>query len=278
MRVAALIIFAVLLLLAALIGLGRWRFARASARAVRELLGRVPEAPVAPLLAAQLDRLPAVVRAWIVRSGAVGRERPRVVHIHQRGRMRTTKTGRWMPFRAEQWFTPTAPGFVWTVDVRAAPGVHLFGRDVCIAGRGSMRIELLAVAPVVAAHGPRIDEGALVRYLAEMIWFPAHALGSAIRWEPVTARSARATLTVGETTVSGVFTFTPWGDFERFEASRYLDEQREPWQIDVEPGAHGELGGLRVPLRASVTWRLADGPWTWLHLEVLDRSELATSA
>jgi hypothetical protein len=264
----------VLVALAVIVGIGAWRFDGASARSVRGLLERVADGPSSPLLAAELAGLPPIVRAWVTRSGAVGRARPRVVHVRQRGEMQTAKDGRWMPFRAEQWFTPTAPGFVWVADVTAAPGVHMAGRDAYVDGRGSMRIELLALVPVVDARGPRLDQGALVRYLAEVIWFPAHATG--LRWEAIDATSARATLVDGETTASGVYTFTPDGDLLRFEARRYREETLEDWLVEIDPDGHGELGGLRLPLRASVSWKLAGGTWTWLRLEVVGLDEDAT--
>jgi len=262
-------------LVAALVGAARRRFARRTNATVRGLLARAREAPSSPLVAAELAGLPPIVRTWLQRSGAVGRPRPRVVHLRQRGEMQTARGGRWLPFAAEQWFTPTAPGFVWVVEVQAGPGVHLAGRDTYVDGRGAMRIELLSRMPVVDARGPEIDQGALVRYLAEMIWFPGHATGPALRWEAIDGRSARATLRDGQTTVSGVFTFTEAGDLLRFEARRYREKTLEDWLVEVLPGGYGELGGLRVPLRTTVSWKLAAGTWTWLRLEVvgLDESE-----
>lgn len=263
----------VLLLLATVVGFGGWRFDQSAANAVRGLIARVDGAAPAALLAADLAGLPPIVRTWVSRSGAVGRPRPRVVHLRQRGEMQTARDGKWMPFRSEQWFTPTDPGFVWVVDVTAGPGLHMAGRDEYREGRGSMRIELLSLVPVVDAGGPKIDQGALVRYLAEGIWFPAHATARDLRWEAIDATSARATIQDGETTASGVFTFTEDGDLLRFEARRYHDETLEDWVVEVDAGGHGELGGLRVPLRTSITWKLADGPWTWLRLEVVALDE-----
>ncbi len=261
-------------LISATVALGRWRFARASRRAVKALLARAASAPSAPLLAAELEALPEIVRAWVRRSGALGRPRPRVVHLRQRGEMQPTRGGRWMRFEAEQWFTPTRPGFVWVADVKAAPAVHLAGRDALLDGRGSMRIELFSLIPVVDARGSRVDQGAQIRYLAEMVWLPAHATAPYLRWESIDATSARATLTLADDdAVSGVFTFTADGDLLSFTARRYREATLEDWRIDVPQGGHGELGGLRLPLRASVTWGPSEGAaeaWTWLRLEVFE--------
>lgn len=263
----------VLVLLAAIVGFGVWRFDHSAANAVRGLIARIDGSAPTPLLAAELAGLPPIVRTWVTRSGAVGRPRPRVVHLRQRGEMQTERGGKWLPFRSEQWFTPTDPGFVWVVDVSAGPGIHMAGRDAYIDGRGSMRIELLSLVPVVDAGGPKIDQGALVRYLAEGIWFPGHATARDLRWEAIDATSARATVQDGETSASGVFTFSEDGDLLRFEARRYREETLEDWLVEVDPGGHGELGGLRVPLRTSISWKLADGPWTWLRLEVIALDE-----
>jgi hypothetical protein len=46
-------------------------------------------------------------------------------------------------------------------------------------------------------------------------------------------RSARATLQVGETTASGVFTFIADGDLLCFEARRYSEETLADWLEDA---------------------------------------------
>ena len=86
------------------------------------------------------------------------------------------------------------------------------------AAAGLIVVDYEELVPVVDAGGPKIDQGALVRYLAEGIWFPAHATARDLRWEAIDATSARATIQDGETTTSGVFTFTEDGDLLRFEA------------------------------------------------------------
>lgn len=60
-----------------------------------------------------------------------------------------------------------APGFVWIVDVRAAPFLHLSGRDKYENGKWHILIKLLSLFPVVDAKEKEIDQGALLRYLGK---------------------------------------------------------------------------------------------------------------
>ena len=52
------------------------------------------------------------------------------------------------------------------------PLMAVVGRDKYVNGRGEMLIKILGLLPVVDARGPEMDQGTMLRYLAEMTWFP----------------------------------------------------------------------------------------------------------
>jgi hypothetical protein len=110
---------------------------------------------VAPgvLAEADLAGLPEPVRRWLRAAGVVGKVRPATVRLRQEGEFRTGEDRRWMPFRAEQYFTTDPPGFVWSVRMRVAPFVSITGRDRYAGGEGSIRMRLLSVIPVAGARG-----------------------------------------------------------------------------------------------------------------------------
>lgn len=108
-----------------------------------------------------------------------------------------------MSAEAEQYFTTDQPGFVWTAVVKMAP-LHFTGRDKYAEGHGSMLIRLFSIFPVAAASGKEMDQGALLRYLAEMQWFPSAALNRYIQWEEIDSFSAKATMSDQGVTASGV--------------------------------------------------------------------------
>src|SRR5690606_21654789 len=102
-----------------------------------------------------------------------------------------------------------------------APFLHKMGRDKYYEGKGNMLIKILSLITVADAAGEEIDQGTLVRYLAETVWFPTAALSNYIEWKQTVQDSAEATMSYKETTASGVFTFNEKGDVVDFTAQRY---------------------------------------------------------
>jgi hypothetical protein len=177
-----------------------------------------------------------------------------------------------MPVTAQQYIVVDKPGFIWIADVKPAPFVHLSGRDKYEDGHGQMLIKLLSLFPVANAKGPHTDQGTLLRYLAETVWAPGAALSKYITWEQLDSMSAQATMTYCGVSASGIFTFNQQGDFIRFEARRYYDRKTGPtlenWLVEVEKQGYKEFEGIRVPAKTTVTWKLAQGDFTWFKLEI----------
>lgn len=245
-------------------------FEEQSRRIAETLLAQPPATAAAP--SPRHEPLPEPVARWLQRSGAADRPAEHRVVLHQRGEMRTRPDGGWMPFTAEQAFDLDHPGFCWRVRVRALPGVDLLGRDTFSQGRGQMRITAMGLLHLVDRQGPEIDQGARLRYLAEIVWFPAAARSPEIRWQALGPDSARATFGQGDQSVSADFHFSPAGDFLSLNARRYYDHPPaatlETWVISADPGAYRRFDGVRIPARTEVTWRLQQGDFTWLRLSV----------
>lgn len=263
-----------LLLIAVLLGYGSWRFAAITRQELQAFTQAPASGSQAPLVTEQLlAKQPPLVQQWMRRAQVLGRPLIQRVYLTQQGRLRTSPAGKWMPFTAQQWFTTAPPAFLWIADVQAAPGLHLAGRDKYLDGRGAMTISLLSLFPVAEAQGPETDQGTLVRYLAETIWFPTAALRGHIQWQQLDADRAQATMRYGGVSASAVFTFSPEGDVLRLEAKRYYSRQnskptREDWLITIDPASYRSFAGMRIPTRSTVTWRLQEGDFTWLRLTV----------
>lgn len=261
----------IILLAGILPAYGNWRFNRMISRELQTFL------PIAMPADRKITRsmiapLPAVVRRWLEHSNMIGKNMVHTAYLTQKGSMKTKPGGNWMPFEAEQWNTVDQPGFIWTTTMHLPGGIPLYGRDKYEDGRGHMRIELLALYPIVDSKGPQMDQGTLLRNLAEICWMPSAALGDYIHWEELDSLSARATMTCGGISASGVFYFNTNGDILRFEARRYYDRKEgatlENWV--VENTAFADFGGVRIPCKSEISWDLADGRFTWLQLEVVE--------
>ncbi|HAG10460.1 MAG TPA: hypothetical protein DCK76_03530 [Desulfotomaculum sp.] len=262
-----------IILVGIVIGYGTWSF---NAMVKNELEAFIPPATSGKEVVTKemLGGLPPVVQKWFERTNVTGKENVYRAHLQQIGEMRTAPDGKWMPVKAGQWFKTEKPGFVWVADVKAAPGIHLSGRDKYENGEGHMLIKLLSLITVADAKGKETSQGAMLRYLAEIIWFPSAALNDYIQWEQIDSTTAKATITYGGITAPGLFKFDENGDVVSFEAKRYYNRKGgatlEDWFIQIEPNGYKEFKGVRIPARSSVVWRLKEGDFTWYKLEIID--------
>lgn len=261
----------VIILFGVLLAYGSWNVNTLVRKELKEILP--PSLPKSQQVTeGMLAGLPPVVQKWLVHSQVLNKEIIHTVKLQQTGMMRTALNGKWLPVTAEQYFNSDRPGFLWIADIAFLPLLHLSGRDKYQDGKGHMLIKLLSLFPIVNARGMEIDQGTMLRYLAEIIWFPSSALNSYISWEQIDSISAKATMTYGEITAAGVFTFTEDGDVKSFECMRYYSRKSaatlEKWYIEIDPNGYQEFQGIRIPAKSSVTWRLAEGDFTWLKLEI----------
>lgn len=259
----------IIILFAAMAGYGSWSFNRMAAKEIQSLAAEVSDANVVNL--DESESLPPIVQKWLRNSGVNGRG-INTVHLKQSGEMLTSPDGNWMPVTSEQYFTVNPPGFVWLARVNESGIVSFSGRDRYEDGKGHMLIKVLNLFPIVNADGAAIDQGTMVRYLAETVWFPSAAVSDYIKWKELDSLKAEATMTYTGITASGVFTFNAAGDVESFEAQRYYDRDGiailETWYVAMSPDSYQEFDGVRIPTRSSVTWKLESGDFTWYKLEI----------
>lgn len=262
----------IVILLVAVIGWGNWKFQRT----VQSDLGTfwpATELAARQITSAKLAELPDPVGRWLRYSGLENRFPFHNAHLQQKGRMRTSSDGKWMDFSAEQWFTLSQPAFLWNAKVGGSSLMQLSGRDKLLNGRGHMLIKLFSLLPVVDAQGTEIDQGTLVRYLSEIIWFPTAALENHIEWEALDDHRARARLTAEDQTVEGIFYFNEKGQVIAFEADRYYQRKGEStlevWHIDISEDSYRPFHNILVPTKADVHWKLEEGDFHWLELEVV---------
>ena len=226
---------------------------------------------VSPAISSRQADLPQVVRKWLTASGAF--DRPvSAIRISQSGAMRTTPEGKWMAFQATQFCTIDPPAFAWKARINAAPMLFIAGRDKYENGKGQMLIKPLAIYTMANASGDEIDQGTLLRFMGEMIWYPEAAAMDYIHWEQVAPDQALVTMTYKGVTATGTFTFHPNGLVQRFSAKRFGDFhgefKKETWQVDVT--GYKKINNRQIPYACEVSWKLKSGDFMWLKQEVSD--------
>lgn len=227
-------------------------------------------------LASRRADLPHGVQKWLTASGAFNRTLSSV-RISQSGAMRTTPEGRWMNFQATQFCTIDPPAFVWTAKIEAAPLFFIAGRDKYENGKGNMLIKPLAFYTMADASGNEIDQGTMLRFMGEMIWYPEAAVMDYIHWEEVAPDQALCTITYKGVTATGTFTFHPNGLVQRFSAERFGDFQgefrKETWQVDVT--GYKKMSDRQIPSACEVSWKLRSGDFLWLKQEITNIEYMA---
>lgn len=248
---------------------GRRMFAERVEVEVRQMLTAAIDGCRDVITDADLDGLPAPVQRYLRFAGVVGRERIRTARIEQRGAMRVSPHTAWQPLSATEHFAVSPLGFVW----HATVSTGLFAievRDGYFAGYGEVLARLGSVVPVAEARGPEIDEGALVRYLSEMVFFPT-ALVDQVRWEAIDDESARVFLADDELEVSAICTFDPaTGRMVNLVAERWRDEdgtfQRYAWSTPLDE--YAEFDGFMIPIAGAAIWHLDDDEFEYVRIEV----------
>ncbi len=216
--------------------------------------------------------LPEPAQRYLRYAQIIGKERIRTVRLKQSGIFRTKKDRRWMPIEAVQYYTVDPPAFVWRGTIKPFPLFSISGRDKFQEGRGHMLIKLLSLIKVADAKGEEMDQGALVRYLNEIFWFPTAYLSDYIRWEPIDSVSAKATISVEGDTASAVLYFGPQGELTNFVADRYMAVEgkfvKERWSTPISE--YKEISGFRVPVKGEAVWKLSSGDFSYFKLEITD--------
>ena len=162
----------------AAVALGTSLWNRATARAVGRLSALASDRDGAPLpvfTQQQLAGLPAPAARYFEFALTPGQPLVRRAHIRWAGEFFIR--GAWNRFNAAQEYAVHPPGFVWDGDIRLAQFLPVLVRDGYIGGEGVMRGKMAGLVSLVDQHGtPELAAGALVRYLAEAVWFPTALL------------------------------------------------------------------------------------------------------
>ncbi|MEW6511708.1 MAG: DUF6544 family protein [Bacteroidota bacterium] len=254
-----------------LVSYAGWQFNETS----HERVLKIYEAPFTEhrraIIEKDITSLPPCVQEWLWRSGVIGKKPVHAVRLKQLGAMRTSPDASWTPVETEQYFRVNPPAFLWNASVHSAPFITVRGRDSYADGKGRMQIKLLSMVPIADSKGDEIDQGTMVRYLAETAWFPSAALENYLRWETIDSVSAKVTMTYGGDSASGVFRFDS-GDVVGFEAQRYMEADGkhtpEIWSIAMK--GHRSFEGIRIPAESEVTWKLKRGDFTWFTLVITE--------
>lgn len=263
-----LIVLAVLVGVAALaIALGYWVTSRdidrdrgRLAMAAQAIPGLVTDERLAPL--------PQCAQRYLRYAGVVGKPVPRIVTLSQKGRIRSKPSAAWLPLEADEIYSTNPPAFVWQVFLPSRALPVAAGRDEYLEGKGSIQIKLLGLLPLADEKGAELSKAGLMRYLNEMMWFPAALLGPNVRLVEIEPNSFTAILSEHGETVRGQFFIDEQGRLTNFSAQRYNTSTRtiETWETPVL--GYRNFEGFQLPASGTAIWKIDGGDFAYIELEI----------
>lgn len=219
-----------------------------------------------------LEGLPSPVQKYLHYSGVVNKPWVNTVNLKQTGQMKSNSQGKWFPIVAEEYYSVDPPGFIWRVrsPKKWLPIIH--GRDEYRNNKGQLFIKLLSLFSVVKVKGEEIDQGAMMRYLNEMMWFPTAFLGKNISWKAIDENSAEVILTNKDKSVSAIMYFDDQGKLVNFVAKRYMSKNTdfflETWETPISE--YGEFNGFKLPIKGSAIWKLKNDDYEYINISITE--------
>jgi hypothetical protein len=212
--------------------------------------------------------LPAPVARHLRRAGVVGKPIPGVVRVRQVGRIRSSADASWMPLEAEEVYSVDPPAFVWQAWLPRRQLPLVFGRDEYLGRRGSIVMKLLGTVAVADDHGEALAAAGLMRFLNEMMWFPAAFAGPGVEWRAVDDGSADIALRDGPLEATARLFFDGEGRLVNFRAQRFNTgtDSIEAWETPLS--GHRIMAGLELPTKGAAVWKLPAGDFTYIELEI----------
>ena len=216
-----------------------------------------------------IDELPVPVQSYFNYLEIVGKASVKSVALKQEGLFKRSRDQKYMPFTAEQYFITQPTGFVWVASFGGLMNVC----DSYKEGKGKMKAKIVGLVGVGEAQGYKLDQGALLRYFSEMIWFPEAYLNTNIKWKAIDEFNFTGVLTDNGLEVTGYFQIDEKGALKQFSAYRYMDIgngefRMEKWVIEVKN--YQKINGMMIPLEGAASWKLKDGDFKYIELEIKD--------
>ena len=232
-------------------------------------LSSAPSSAGSPVLTeTDLTTLPAPVRRYVRRSGAIGRPRVHDFRMTWTGRIRAGTTSEWMEFTADQVNTVDTPRrfFLMDATMKHLPVdvLHAFDEN-----GATMRVKLLSMFPMVDAKGPELTRAETVTMFNDLCLYAPGALTlPSVTFEPIDDHAARGHFTLGANTISAELRFNDADELVDFisddrtalspDGLRYL-----PMRWTTPAHDYDDVGPARVATRAETRWHPESGAWTY---------------
>lgn len=211
----------------------------------------------------QLTNLPAPVMRYFKHVLIPNQPYVSYVRLKHDGQFKSGLKNDWAAINGEEYFTAAQPGFIWKGKT------NLFtAYDMYMAKKGRLIVLLFSLFKIAGSQGEKYNQGELLRWLGESIWFPTNLLPAEnLEWQPLNDTSAKLVYHYDNLSLFFVVTFNKNDEIEQMQTERHMgDTGLEQWVIKCNNYQKRE--GMLVPITAEVLWRLKEGDFSYAKFNV----------
>ncbi len=232
-------------------------------REVKALFSEPEDIPEKRVTYSQLQSLPDPVQRYF--KHVMKEEQPYIKYIRlkHKGQFKTDIKKDWIDIEGEQYFTTEQPGFIW----RGITSTFT-AKDMYISGKGKLAVSLFGLINIAGGEGEKYDQGELLRWLAESVWFPTNLLPQEnLQWVAIDKNRAQLNFNYGGYALSYLVTFNDLGEITELQTQRYMGEgSLETWVGKVS--GYKKINGILVPTQIEAIYKLAEGDYSYAKFDV----------
>lgn len=211
----------------------------------------------------QLEGLPEPVQRYFKHVLKEGQPYISYVSLKHDGLFKTGLDKKWIRIKGEQYFTTEKPGFIWKGST-----TWFTACDMYIKGIGRLVVTLLSLFNFLDGKGEQYNQGELLRWLGEGVWFPTNFLPDENKqWSYIDSQSANLTFNINGLLLFFIVTFNEIGEIIQMDTKRYFDEKNlETWIC--KKSNYKEMNNMLVPTATEAIWKLVKGDLSYAKFNV----------
>lgn len=211
----------------------------------------------------QLQALPEPVQRYFKHVMKEGQPYISYVRLKHNGQFKADPKKGWANIAGEQYFTTEKPGFIWQGST-----AMFTARDMYISDKGKLIVSLFGLIKVAGGQGEKYNQGELLRWLGESVWFPTNLLPNEnLKWTEVDSQSAKLNFNYNGFTLNYLVTFNSLGEITELQTKRYMGEGNlETWVGKVSD--YKEINGILVPTKIEAIYKLPEGDYSYAKFSV----------
>lgn len=185
------------------------------------------------------------------------------VRLKHNGQFKTAQNKDWVDIEGEQYFTIEKPGLLWKGKTSM-----FTARDMYIADKGRLVVSFFSLVNIVDAKGEKYNQGELLRWVGESVWFPTNLLPSErLQWTPIDSLTSKLTFKHSGLSVFYIVTFNEIGEITQIETKRYMGGgSLETWIGKFTD--YKDMNGIIIPTTIEGVWKLKNGDYSYAKFNV----------